>query len=428
LSLNIPGVPKSTDLTRKFFRTVLAELEIYLASERIFLSSDNKNQFEDTAGEFYINSIENLNIDSLKIKEITERFEENHSAGRLIDVDIFDVDSQPVSSGKAKKCMVCGKYSAVDCMRSQRHSYEELRETVFSKMEKYLAEKRKESVVKKISSLATKSILYEISLTPKPGLVDFENSGAHSDMNFLTFLDSTAVLAVHFENFAKSGYEFTKTLNQALPEIRRIGLALEKEMFRETDGVNTQKGAIFLMGLSVFAMSYAFSRNENPTLEEFRQTVREICKNLVSDELQTNQSETKTHGELCFEKYGNAGAGARFEAENAFPSVFDHALPVFRLYFPFTDKFNREKINFALRKVLLTLISVNNDSNILYRKGRETAEMLKEKARICLETESGEKYKELCEFCIRENISPGGSADLLAITIFPGNIEKIDKW
>jgi len=67
---------------------------------------------------------------------------------------------------------------------------------------------------------------------------------------------------------------------------------------------------------------------------------------------------------------------------------------------------------------------VNNDSNILYRKGRETAEMLKEKARICLETESGEKYKELCEFCIRENISPGGSADLLAVTVFLGNIEK----
>lgn len=424
LSLNISGIPKSNDLTKKFFEQILSELEIFLASERISLSSVDKIQFEDSAGDFYINTVENQNIDSLKIKKITELFEEKHSVGRLIDVDVFDIDSKPVSYGKAKTCFFCGNFSAVECMRTQRHTYEELREKIFSKMEFYLSEKRKDSAIKKISSLAVKSILYEISLTPKPGLVNFENSGAHTDMNFFTFLDSSAVLAVYFENFAKAGYEFSENPDTALPEIRLIGLNLEKEMFSATNRINTQKGAIFLMGLSIFSMSYVFSRNENPTLNQLRNVVREICKNLVVDELKTNRIEKKTHGEICFEKYGNAGAGARQEAESGFPSVFEYALPVFRKYFPFSDKFNKEKINFALQKVLLTLISVNNDSNILYRKGTETAENLKQKARICLETDSDEKYKELCEFCIHENISPGGSADLLAVTIFLGNIEK----
>ena len=46
----------------------------------------------------------------------------------------------------------------------------------------------------RVGRLAVEAILVEVSVTPKPGLVDRNNSGAHKDMDFFTFMKSAASL------------------------------------------------------------------------------------------------------------------------------------------------------------------------------------------------------------------------------------------
>ena len=46
-----------------------------------------------------------------------------------------------------------------------------------------------------IAACAVEALLVEAAATPKPGLVDRANNGAHRDMDFFTFQASAAVLA-----------------------------------------------------------------------------------------------------------------------------------------------------------------------------------------------------------------------------------------
>ena len=56
-----------------------------------------------------------------------------------------------------------------------------------------------------IGALAVEAMLYEVSATPKPGLVDRSNSGAHHDMDFFTFMSSAAALRGYFDECAAIG-------------------------------------------------------------------------------------------------------------------------------------------------------------------------------------------------------------------------------
>ena len=45
----------------------------------------------------------------------------------------------------------------------------------------------------KIAAFAVEGMLYEVTATPKPGLVDRANNGAHYDMDYFTFMSSAAL-------------------------------------------------------------------------------------------------------------------------------------------------------------------------------------------------------------------------------------------
>lgn len=412
LSLNVVGYPKTNKNLSLFFELVLNELKTFLLANKILLEKTSEKNIIDEAGDFFISAIKNNSYTSYEIKEITEEFEQNHDLGRFIDVDISDTNGNYISSNKLKLCYFCNEKPAIVCMREKTHSNSELRNFMFEKVERYLYENNKKNIIEKLSSFALKSILYEVSLSPKPGLVNFNNSGSHKDMDYYTFLNSSSALAQYFIKFADLAYGYKEDFSQALPKIRIIGLDAEKAMFKETNGVNTQKGIIFLMGISLFSASYVFSNENEFSISSFSDTVKKVCKNIVKEELQ-NVEIHKTHGELCFKKYGLKGAGARFEVEQGFPMVVNFALPTLEKFFKGNEK---EEINFALRKTLLALISENNDTNVLYRKGNTTLEELKKLAKNALKND--DDYIKVCNFCEEENISPGGSADLLAISLF----------
>ena len=190
LSLNIAGYPKSNPLITSFFSEVLNELKPFLLANRIDVENNKKVILTDKAGDFFIVPFSNSSIDIIKIKELTETFESTHRLGRLIDIDIFNEQGLPISSGKEKSCYFCGENSAISCMRNKRHTYNEIREKISIEISNYLNVKNKELTINRLISYASKAILYEISLSPKPGLVSFHNSGSHADMNFFTFLNS----------------------------------------------------------------------------------------------------------------------------------------------------------------------------------------------------------------------------------------------
>jgi len=361
----------------------------------------------DAAGDFYLVPFLMGHFSLKEIKQICEDFEENQLLGRFIDVDLNNQKGNTVSSGKSKLCFFCREKPAIECRRQNAHDFDELRSFMFSEMAEYGQKQREERIAKKISLLAEQAILSEISLTPKPGLVDQFSSGSHSDMNYQTFVDSTAAISLWFGKLVREGFAFQgDDLNQALPPLREIGLKMESAMFESTGNVNTQKGIIFLMGISLFACGKVFSKNDHFNIADFRNIIKGICKDLVGKEM-TNSS-GKSHGEKIFLKYGFTGA--RGEAESGFATVFDFGLPQLIQVKQLNDE--------ALIKCFLAIAANNNDTNILYRSNSEVLSDFRNLCKVALEDFNTANYNAVIDVCKQENISPGGSADLLAVTIF----------
>ncbi len=415
LSLNIAGYPKSNPLITSFFTEVLNELKPFLIANRIEVAYKNELTITDEAGDFFIVPFSNSSLEIIKVKQLTETFEETHFLGRLIDIDIFNDQGSPISSGKKKPCYFCGDFSAISCMRNKRHTYEEIREKISIEISNYLDVKTKEITINKLTSFATKAILYEISISPKPGLVSYENSGAHTDMNFFTFLNSSAALTPFFREFCLLGYNYSGKYEDVLGQIRQIGLRAEKAMFEATNDINTHKGVIFIFGIALFSISKLVSEEKGYNDADFREITQKICKNIVSNELFSTKKKTLTNGEKVYEKYGIIGAGVRGEVEKGFPSVFHTSQAYFEQNLTAFSHTNQQEIQHILQTALLHIISVNNDSNILHRSNLDT---LKEFQKLAKEAINNKNlYQKLCNFCIEKNISPGGSADLLSVSL-----------
>lgn len=414
LSLNIPGFPKTNPDIFSFYKDVLKELKLFLIANRIEISSDEEIMITDNAGDFFITPLSCDLIELTDIKQLTETFESNHILGRLIDVDIFNNEGIPVSSGKKKPCYFCKEHSAVSCMRNKRHSYEEIRAKIQREIAIFLKNKQQEFILNNLTSFATKAILYEISLSPKPGLVSFMDTGSHSDMNFFTFLNSSASLTPFFREFCILGCQYSGAYTAILPQIREIGLRAENAMFKATNNVNTHKGIVFLFGLTLFTVSKLISE-DGYNDDDFRQIIKKICKGIVANELVNEGKEAITHGEKVYQKYGLIGAGVRNEVEEGFPSIFNKSLNYFNKNLNSDIATNEYSIQQILQQGLLHIMMVNNDSNILYRSNLETLNQFKNLAKKAIENKDA--YIELCKFCLAKNISPGGSADLLSVAL-----------
>jgi len=428
-NLNIPGLPKSNESFHTFFLTCLRELQGFLLSNRITIDKNSIHSQTDTAGDFFLVNIIDSDYTARQIKELCESFEKNHAVGRLLDVDIVDEQGQPVSSGKAKTCFYCNSAPAIYCMRKQAHDYAAMRMKVELEIAKYLEAKRKKRICKQLAILATQSLLHEVALAPKPGLVDRFDEGSHSDMDFSTFLNSTAALSVSFKKIADFAYSFPdEDIKKALPKLRLIGLEIEADMFAETHGVNTHKGAIFLLGFSIFVSAYLLARGSFSN-EAFVKIIQEMNGDLVARELGKKLYLGKeTHGEECFRRFGAKGQGIRGEIQAGLPCVFLKALPVLHQQFDNEAILNDKILNRGLRHALLAIISENDDSNILYRKGEQVLDELKNRANDCLLKYGGlgfeSAYVDLIQFCKGKKISPGGSADLLAVSYFMYGVNR----
>ena len=292
-----------------------------------------------------------------------------------------------------------------------------------------------------IAHLATQALQAELDTTPKPGLVDKDNNGAHRDMDHTLMQLSINTLHPYFVRLAFLGFADTLPSHTV---IRDAGIEAEKAMLEATNGVNTHKGALFSMGLAVVAAAYeekkaAANKEERgkEREEEYLSSLQLTIKALAAsfpDTIGTHGSKVKqlSNGTTTIK-------GALDNAREGYEKLFAEWLP-------FYNERRKSHDAHALHKTLLRIMCDLDDTNVIYRTNVATAEEVKQEARALLasfEEAYAAEDKEKCASAIEEkcasaellalkdmdrryterNISPGGAADMLSLTVFIGSIQ-----
>lgn len=292
-----------------------------------------------------------------------------------------------------------------------------------------------------IAHLATQALQAELDTTPKPGLVDKDNNGAHRDMDYALMQLSINTLHPYFVRLAFLGFADTLPSHTV---IRDAGIEAEKAMLEATNGVNTHKGALFSMGLAVVAAAYeekkAAANKEvrgKEREEEYLSSLQLTIKALAASFPDTSG----THGSKVKQLSNGTTTikGALDNAREGYEKLFAEWLP-------FYNERRKSHDAHALHKTLLRIMCDLDDTNVIYRTNVVTAEEVKQEARALLasfEEAYAAEDKEKCASAIEEkcastellalkdmdrryterNISPGGAADMLSLTVFIGSIQ-----
>lgn len=248
-----------------------------------------------------------------------------------------------------------------------------------------------EALPRLLAYLSAEAMRAELMLSPKPGLVDRFDNGAHSDMDLPLMARSIDVLEEGLASLAA-----IDDAEELLAEGRRV----EKEMFDATGGVNTYKGALFSMALTLNAARRIIGRGDDLTAKTLSEEISRLAAQLPGG--------SGTHGSVVRERYGVAGA--LDSARAGYPLLFSSWLPALR------ENLARYDRDEALRLTLMAIIAEMDDTNVLHRAGRDGAEWLKTRAREILADFSADAIAALNRECIDRNISPGGAADMLSLT------------
>lgn len=271
-----------------------------------------------------------------------------------------------------------------------------------------------------IAHLATQALQAELDTTPKPGLVDKDNNGAHRDMDYALMQRSIDTLHPYFVKLALLGFADTLPTHTA---IRDIGIEAEKAMLSATNGVNTHKGALFSMGLAVVAAAHEerkIAANEEQILKE---------RNGGEDVLVSLQTTIKALAASFPDTNGTHGSKAKLlsKGTTAIKGALDNAREGYEMLFaewlPFYIERRKEHDAYTLHKTLLRIMCDLDDTNVIYRTNLATAEEVKQEARALLDSFSKAALKDMDRRYTARNISPGGAADMLSLTIFIGSIQ-----
>lgn len=347
------------------------------------------------------------------LKQLAIELEDSDPIGRLFDIDVLDTDGTKLSRealGQARrKCLLCNN-DAVLCARSRTHSVDQLQDRTGFLL--YLA--ARQQMTEYVAVQAYLALNKEFTTTPKPGLVDRNNRGSHPDMGIKHFFASANALRPFFSRFVDEGF-LARDLKpeETFRRIRGIGKEAEAAMYQATHGVNTHKGAIFSLGLLCAAAGRLSPEHWQP--ERLLSECSAMAKGVVAQDFANVTLETaKTAGERIYAQYGITGV--RGQAEAGFPAVFNTGLPILR-----QGLVNGLSLNHAGCVTLLHLIAAIDDTNLIHRGDRNIQLQVKQDIATMLEKDpfpSIDIIERLDADFIQRNLSPGGSADLLAVTYF----------
>ncbi len=423
-TLNIPGPVKVFPYTKWTY-----EVGISIILKGISLLNgviiEQKEVKKDTGWEAFFA----LNLHPEDMKSYLLEQEEQHPLGRLFDFDILRADGSKLSRQELgfleRTCLLCGN-PAFLCGRSRTHSAQELLAKEIEIMENFFVFR----LSNHIGLLMQKALFYEVNTSLKPGLVDRLHNGSHKDMRLSTFINSAYSLTDYFCQCVKEGLSCDcskKELPLLFQKLRGIGKQAEKNMLFATQGINTHKGIVFSGGILCAAIGYYISTNSKDiSSENFLLSLPEICRcmlpELLSDYLTLTPDTTKTNGEKLYLKYKITGI--RGEAKQGFPLLFNVGFPLFQAVL---------KKGFSLWQAglitLLHYIACTEDTNLIIRSDYQLACKIQKNLQQFLAHATYEKQlsilPKLDAFFVSRNISPGGSADMLALTYFLYFIQNI---
>ena len=235
-----------------------------------------------------------------------------------------------------------------------------------------------------LADLAERALRMELDTPLKPGLVGPDSKGAHQDMDYDVMRKGIAAIRPFFPRMAMA----------ATPEeLRQLGIDAEAAMLAATGGVNTHRGAIFALGLALYPhpMAETAARLDNGASKRREAGVR----------------------------------GAMQMAKEGYKELFEDWLPYYA---------SVKADAYGLQKTLLRIMATLDDTCVIHRAGYARAQEIKAEASALAEhfdedggpsTGSGTaSLKAMCERYAVEGISPGGAADMLALTIFIDSISN----
>ena len=223
-----------------------------------------------------------------------------------------------------------------------------------------------------LAELAERALRMELDTPMKPGLVGPDSVGAHKDMDYDVMRKGIAAIRPFFPRMAMA---------ETPEELRQLGIDAEAAMLAATGGVNTHRGAIFALGLALY-----------------RHPIGETAAQL-------DNGSSKRRG---------AGVrGAMQMAKDGYKELFEDWLPYYA---------GVKADAYGLQKTLLRIMATLDDTCVIHRAGYARAQEIKAEASALAEHFDMDKLKAMCERYAAEGISPGGAADMLALTILIDSI------
>lgn len=418
LTMNVAGPVKTTPAIERAFEWGAAQIRAVLAGCPVLFHA----AIHEKTGPEAVFAVRG---DAREFKRRLCALEDGCAMGRLLDIDVIAQDGGKVARTQIglppRKCLLCGQDAPV-CARSRAHTVAELFDRTHAIIDAHFAD----AYAARVGEQAQRALLYEAAVTPKPGLVDRANAGAHADMDVFTFIDSACALRTYFETCAREGLARRGGDAQAcFDALRTPGLLAEEAMKRATHGVNTHKGAIFSLGIYAAALGMGYDGETSDAAAALARC-GEMTRARMREELaRIGQGEARTFGEEIYQK--RRVGGVRAEAAGGFASVREAGLPRLRAALEAGCS-----LNDAGLCALVALMARTQDTNAVRRGGEEAAGALRRAAaemdgEIAAAIADGTiasgmdairaRLTRWNEALTRARISPGGCADLLALTL-----------
>ena len=349
--------------------------------------------------------------DASELKRLAVILELQDAFGRLMDADVLDVNGQKISRDDLgippRRCLLCDA-PAFLCSRARRHPLNELTEATEALLRNALIE----DFADRTGHNASQSLIVEAFTTPKPGLVDMDNSGAHDDMDFSTMMISALALRGYFSACAREGAARAVPMPAVvMPHLRTLGLQAEQTMLNATGGVNTHKGAIYGLGILCGAAGMLRRSGAALTADALLTTAGCIASDETRQLSRLAQEGKCTAGVRQYIVYGIQGA--RGQAARGFPAVRE-ALSVYQACLD-----GGMGSTEAAVRTLIHLMATVEDTNVIHRAGwQRSQQLMREAGDMISQGFTLEDVRALDKQLTEEGISPGGCADLLAFTEF----------
>ena len=254
-----------------------------------------------------------------------------------------------------------------------------------------------------MADLATDAILRQLDVTPKPGLVDKQSTGAHTDLDYDLMKRVAVALRPHWVTFGQTGLFLDKQTDKEVAAVmEKVGIAAIEDMYALTDGANAYKGTIFALGLFITAYYRLYRLKKPLTSTAIRDQIAALAKHITRRK--------DTHGDWVNESYGVSGALG--EAQEGYGKWLVDALPLFR-----EAQAKGEEARFFLH-----IVAHLKDSCLYYRAGAELAENARTIADYVYLHYTEENVSAMCSYFERCHLSTGGAGDVLTLLVLADSI------